>query len=516
MRFLFVMHYPGYLRYYDSTVRGLAERGHTVCVAFDAPHKQNEGLEALKGTNKRIVVLGPSAKRRDVWAVLARDVRRAIDFARYLDPRLADARYLRDRMAKIVPPSFQRLTRIHHLGPRRLNALLWCLRAVERAIPSSPDFERFIRSAKPDAVLVTPLVTDGSAQTDVLKAARRLGLPTALCVASWDHLTTKGMIREDPDVVVVWNEAQRQEAVALHGVQPDRVVVTGAQPFDKWFERPPSEVAAFCHRSGLPTDRPYVLFVGSTASISEPTAEVAWVRSWIAALRGANDARVRDLAVLVRPHPYNTEVWTTADLSEFMNVAIWPRDGVNPVDEGDRSDYFDSLYHSVAIVGINTSAMIEGAIVGRPVLTVLADEFADTQSGTLHFHYMTAEKGGPLQAAMSLDEHVEQLSQIVADPGPARQRAVNFVASFIRPHGLDAPATPRIVEALERLADRGRHSGRGVPVALRPLTWLLYGVAVRMTATERARRGRPPPRTKAEKAKIVGPPRSRKTAVGAG
>jgi len=29
-RFLFVMQYPGYLRYFDSTVRGLAARGHDV------------------------------------------------------------------------------------------------------------------------------------------------------------------------------------------------------------------------------------------------------------------------------------------------------------------------------------------------------------------------------------------------------------------------------------------------------------------------------------------------------
>ena len=31
-RFLFVMQYPGYLRYFDSTVRGLAARGHHVDV----------------------------------------------------------------------------------------------------------------------------------------------------------------------------------------------------------------------------------------------------------------------------------------------------------------------------------------------------------------------------------------------------------------------------------------------------------------------------------------------------
>ncbi len=43
------MQYPGYLRYFDSTVRGLAARGHHVDVIFDIPHKQAEGAEALIG-----------------------------------------------------------------------------------------------------------------------------------------------------------------------------------------------------------------------------------------------------------------------------------------------------------------------------------------------------------------------------------------------------------------------------------------------------------------------------------
>src|SRR3712207_6916201 len=47
--------------------------------------------------------------------------------------------------------------------------------------------------------------------------------------------------------------------------------------------------------------------------------------------------------------------------------------------------FYDSLHHAAAVVGVNTTAMIEAAIVGRPVLTVLDDAFALTQRGTLHF-----------------------------------------------------------------------------------------------------------------------------------
>ena len=43
------------------------------------------------------------------------------------------------------------------------------------------------------------------------------------------------------------------------------------------------------------------------------------------------------------------------------------------------ADYYDSMFHSVAVVGVNTSALIESGIVGRPVFTVLAAEFAGSR-----------------------------------------------------------------------------------------------------------------------------------------
>ena len=90
-------------------------------------------------------------------------------------------------------------------------------------------------------MLVTPLVELGSQQVDYVKSARRLGVRSALSVASWDNLTSKGLIRVLPDHVIVWNDAQRAEAAALHHV-PDgarrghrraalrRVVRGAAQP----------------------------------------------------------------------------------------------------------------------------------------------------------------------------------------------------------------------------------------------------------------------------------------------
>ena len=97
---------------------------------------------------------------------------------------------------------------------------------------------------------------------------------------------------------------------------------------------------------------------------------------------------MRDAAVGVRPHPENVQPWQKYDMAEFDDVVVWPHGGANPVDESSKNDFYDSLYHSAMVVGINTSAQIEAGIVGRPVFTVQTDEHVGTQEGTLHFHYL--------------------------------------------------------------------------------------------------------------------------------
>ena len=43
-----------------------------------------------------------------------------------------------------------------------------------------------------------------------------------------------------PDYTFVWNEALVKEATTLHDVPKDRLIITGAPPFDFWFELQPS------------------------------------------------------------------------------------------------------------------------------------------------------------------------------------------------------------------------------------------------------------------------------------
>ena len=143
--------------------------------------------------------------------------------------------------------------------------------------------------------------------------------------------------------------------------------------------------------------------------------------------------------VLVRPHPYNCHAWDPDPLAGIPGAVFFPRTNYNPMDEVNRADFFDSIYHSAAVVGINTSAMIEAAIIGRPVFSMLAEEFAGTQQGLIHFHYLASENGGCVRVASTIDEHVRQLSECLRDPAEAHAETQRFISHFVRPHGVDRP-----------------------------------------------------------------------------
>lgn len=356
--------------------------------------------------------------------------------------------------------------------------------------------------------MVSPLIDAASVQVELVKSAKALGVPVAACIASWDNLTNKGLVRVEPDRLIVWNAFQKREAMEFHGVSESKIVTTGAQPFDRWFERQPTDTReAFCRRVGLPPDRPFVTFVGSSGFISEGMSEVAFVRRWVEALRASPFPDLRRAGVLVRPHPYNTAAWTEAVIHDLTSVVVWPKGAYNPVSASSRNTYFDSLHHSAAVVGVNTSAMIEAAIVGRPVLSVRTETFAQTQDGTLHFHYLLRENGGCVRAASSLAEHCEQLAEALRDGAEGRRESGQFVASFVRPQGVDQPSTPRVADAIEGLAREGLSDPASIPLWVYPMRLLIAAVAVgagiyaRVTSPRRWRQVRKTARSAAHRMK---------------
>ena len=112
------------------------------------------------------------------------------------------------------------------------------------------------------------------------------------------------------------------------------------------------------------------------------------------------------------------------------------------------------MYYSAAVVGLNTSAFIEAAVVGKPVLTVLLPEISTAQPGR-HAALPLPARGQRRAAARVAHRSTStcrMLAASLAGPGGGDAKAERFVEGFVRPFGRDEPATPRFVEAVETAA----------------------------------------------------------------
>ena len=278
-------------------------------------------------------------------------------------------------------------------------------------------------------MLVTPLIDLGSRQADWLRGAKRLGIRTGFPVFSWDNLTNKGLVRDEPDLTLVWNDLQAREAEELHGISPARIRITGAPVADPWFDwRPSRSREELCAEVGLDPSQPIVLYLCSSEFVAPN--EVEFVPRWLERLR-SHGGPLAEAGYLIRPYPDTAQRWVAAGL-DGPQVRVWPRFGEAPRDDTSRRDYFDSIYHASAVVGINTTAQIESAIVGRPVHTMLADEFRDTQQGTLHFRYLDADDFGLLHVGRTWDEHAAQLEASIRGEGDDGRNALRSSCSQFR------------------------------------------------------------------------------------
>ena len=465
MKILFVMRHGGYVRNFEWVIRQLAQRSHEVQLGFEKgrAEKMSQRIERGRGdfdlparlqreTNGAVTnAIVPT--RDDRWRRLAFGLRQSISFLRYLSPAYRNAAKLRERWARGTPGVAVRIASIPVLRSNVGRSFLErVLRAVERAIPRSKAVDEYLRDGGWDLLVITPLV-DGPSQHDWLRSAKALGLPAVLAVASWDNLTNKGVLFDQPTRTFVWNEIQRREAVELHGLEADSVVAVGAHTFDHWFDwRPSTAREEFCTKVGLDPARPFVVYTCSSGFIASD--ERPLVAQWLEALRA--DPDMAGVGVLVRPHPTNGSMWAEHPFGDPANVAVWPPVGADPTDDERRGAFYDSIYHSAAVVGANTTALIDAAIVGRRTFSVMLPGLEGAQEQTLHFHYLLPENGGALLVARSLGEHVRQLrEEVLSGAPPDLGWRDAFLASFVRPNGLSVPSAPRLVDDLEQLV--GRH-----------------------------------------------------------
>ncbi len=450
MRILFCLHHLGAFRSFDNVIRLLCGRGHRVTILHGEEQKSAVMDRALKACKSEVdgCDSGPLLIRRD-WGKLA-NVRELVNCLNYLRPGHPNP-HLVKRFAPYVHNPWRKWMRKALKKPTSQKLIASTttrnfLKRLEKITPCDPGIRQWIRRNEPEVVVGSPLVFPDSRELEYIKAARHFGIPTVGVVLSWDNLTTKGTFHILPDWTVVWNHAIVEEAVTLHDVPRDQIIVSGAPTFDFWFTLGTSvDFTGFAERVGLNPMRPFILYLCSSHFIAQN--EHLYVAEFDKALKA--NPKTKDISLLVRPHPLHASIWRdckTADL------AIWPQTGEWVDVLRAKQDYYDTIFHSQAVVGLNTSAFLEAAILDKPCITVMTDDSKSKQAGLGHFQHLV--NGGFLEVATSYSEAASIIAAILNGRDVKRAQRQRFVREFIRPRGIHKSASQIMAELIEAVGAR--------------------------------------------------------------
>jgi CDP-glycerol glycerophosphotransferase (TagB/SpsB family) len=275
-----------------------------------------------------------------------------------------------------------------------------------------------------------------------LAAARRLDVPVAAYVASWDHTVGKGVISPHCARYVVQNAVMQDDLVRYHDIDPGRIAVTGwpqTDVFDR--SRPRSEYEALLRGYGLDPSRPLVLVMGNTPT--NAPYEGRFVERLLAWWEAGPSERFQ---LLFRPHPRDQE-W-----HERFQAAL-ERPGVH-VQEPSYTDLEALavlLQHADAVVANAGTILLDALVNDRPAVCVLYDEGAPpgeswAAKNVVGKHYEELATSGAFYRAESFDEVVAGLERALTEPGEladARRAVVGEVVGEI-----DGRAAERAVDAI--------------------------------------------------------------------
>src|SRR3989344_3544822 len=428
LKVLFVLRPHANPRAYESIVAALQKHGHEVILPG-------------KGGKFRLKL------RRDIWRHPLLASRQLLSYRSYFF--MKQSSYFRDRWVIFFPEGLRKLVAIpgaNFLIKIRLGGGL--LSAVERIAPPHKGALSQLREIEPDIIIsAVANMRYKSSETDYIKAAKVLGIPTAYAVLSWDNLTIKGKMHILPDVLLAWNSIQINEAWEHHGMTKDKIKLVGATVFDHWFKVRPEKSSReeFCRKHGMDPGKPIFTYLGSSANIAKD--ETAVVLNLKKSLEGSPDKKARSAQMIFRPHQANMAVYE--NFPEENGIFHFPKGRIKDPVETERL-YYETLIHSDFLLGINTSAMLEAIILDRPVVSYLTDEFKTTQSDAQHFQELVAEN--TMEIAESPQEFAKIAATLFAGEDKMREQRKRFIKKFIRPNGRDMSAGEYEGYEIEKLA----------------------------------------------------------------
>jgi hypothetical protein len=343
--------------------------------------------------------------------------------------------------------------------------ILWLERQQARAVENENYFNEyidFLEKEKPDLVFCSHQRSELA--VPAILAARKLGIPTATFIYSWDNLS-KGRMAVHPNYFMVWSEHMRDEMRRFYpDVEEECIFVVGTPQFEHYFNHSIIEARhVFLQRHGLNPARPVICFSGDdittsphdpdyledlAQSLQEFSSET---RPQILFRRTPTDVSGRYDAVLKRfPEIVSIEpAWVNLSNNDWSKVI--------PTDE-DVKLLVNTVNHCDVVVNVGSTMALDFAINHKPAIYLAYNptswkpgERWSIEDVYRHPHFNHMGQFNPVYWARSKQELPVLLQECIGNPGKMELQRAAWVNFLVEPP-LDH-ASQRCVDALLHLVE---------------------------------------------------------------
>ncbi len=329
-------------------------------------------------------------------------------------------------------------------------------RGLSRLLRTTDEYLAAFRDLRPDLVFNGSHIHSRNA-IQAVQAARWLKIPTAAFLFSWDNLTSQGRILPRYDHYLVWNEAIKEQLLAMYpGTRADRVHVTGSPQFDFHF-RPEFRWsrAEFCARVGADPVRPIVLY--STGMANHMPDEPALVEGIADRLARMTDHGPPQLLLRVYPKDRTGRFQALqARRPEILVPDIpWEPNWLTPEPE-DAALYTSTLLHVALGINVASTVSLELCLFDKPVINVgynpprVSEEELSYARYYRFDHYRPIVESGAVQVADSEDRLAALLADALLTPARHAEARRALVRGFFG-DSLDGRCSTRVAAALGSL-----------------------------------------------------------------
>jgi hypothetical protein len=300
-------------------------------------------------------------------------------------------------------------------------------------------------------------------EVPLLRTAVRRRVRSMAVDPSWDNFTNKLLPVRRVDRLVVWNELMKQQAVDLHGYEPDEIRIAGTPQWDAYFRDGtimPRD--AFFRETGADPTRRLITLTTTPRELYPHHDHV--LRVLITAMESG--AWRHPAQLLVRLHPRDDlNAYAQFDgvphviIEKPFRATVSAGDGLAiDITTDNQRHLANTLHYSDVVVNVASTIAIESAIFDTPVVNVSFDgeqpsEFARSARRYYRFtHYVNVTRHNAVRVAEHPAQLVEMVGHYLDDPSldrDGRRRVMLEQCQFT-----DGRAAERVARFVaEELAD---------------------------------------------------------------